>query len=229
MFKRIFFFIILFSSSLHLQDTKSWVVDDIRITGLQRVSAGSIFAVMPIGLGDEINEESFKEIALSIFETGKFDDIKLGRDGNALLIDIKERPTIDEIFIEGNKQIKTDALLDGLKNSGISEGALYKRSVFESLSVELERQYSSQGKYSADGIIPKIDGGTFIAGKFEDTLPTFYSKPRPMASLINFDADLYSSTLCALNYSKPVIDKDTILIFDEFIIKHLGIFQIIRL
>ena len=143
-------FIILFSSSLHLQDTKSWVVDDIRITGLQRVSAGSIFAVMPIGLGDEINEESFKEIALSIFETGKFDDIKLGRDGNALLIDIKERPTIDEIFIEGNKQIKTDALLDGLKNSGISEGALYKRSVFESLSVELERQYSSQGKYSAE-------------------------------------------------------------------------------
>ena len=105
---------------------------------------------MPIGLGDEINEESFKEIALSIFETGKFDDIKLGRDGNALLIDIKERPTIDEIFIEGNKQIKTDALLDGLKNSGISEGALYKRSVFESLSVELERQYSSQGKYSAE-------------------------------------------------------------------------------
>ncbi len=75
-----------------------------------------------------------------------------------------------------------------------------------------------QGKYSADGIIPNIEGGTFIAGKFEDTLPTFYSKPKPMASIINFDADLYSSTLCALNYSKPVIDKDTILIFDEFII-----------
>ena len=77
---------------------------------------------------------------------------------------------------------------------------------------------TKQGTYSADGIIPNIDGGTFIAGKFEDTLPTFYSKPRPMASIINFDADLYSSTICALNYSKPVIDKDTILIFDEFII-----------
>ena len=54
-------------------------------------------------------------------------------------------------------------------------------------------------------------------GKFEDTLPDFFSNPRPMASIINFDSDLYSSTLCALNYSKPVIDKDTILIFDEFI------------
>ena len=150
MFRRIFIFLILFSPYTYLQDTNSWVIDDIRITGLQRVSAGSVFAVMPVGLGDEINKNIFKEIASSIFETGKFDDIKLGRDGNALLIDLQERPTIDEIVIDGNKQIKTDDLLDGLKKSGISKGALYKRSVFESLSVELERQYSSQGKYSAE-------------------------------------------------------------------------------
>ena len=150
MFRRIFIFLIFFSPYVYLQDTNSWVIDDIRITGLQRVSAGSVFAVMPVGLGDEINKNIFKEIASSIFETGKFDDVKLGRDGNALLIDLQERPTIDEIVIEGNKQIKTDALLDGLKKSGIFEGALYKRSVFESLSVELERQYSSHGKYSAE-------------------------------------------------------------------------------
>ncbi len=80
--------------------------------------------------------------------------------------------------------------------------------------------HEEQGTYSADGVIPKIDGGTFIAGKFEDTLPTFYSKTRPIASIINFDADLYSSTICALNYSKPVIDEHTILIFDEFIINN---------
>ena len=77
---------------------------------------------------------------------------------------------------------------------------------------------TKKGSYSADGLIPKIEGGTFIAGKFEDTLPSFFTDPRPIASIIHFDADLYSSTLCALNYSKPVIDKDTILIFDEFII-----------
>ena len=116
---------------------------------MQRVSAGSVFAVMPIGLGDLISRDRFKEVTLAIFETEKFDDVKLGRDGNTLLIDLIERPTIDEIFIEGNKQIKSEALLDGLKNSGIFEGALYKRSVFESLSVELERQYASQGKYSS--------------------------------------------------------------------------------
>jgi tetratricopeptide (TPR) repeat protein len=75
-----------------------------------------------------------------------------------------------------------------------------------------------KGSYSNDGNIPKIKGGEFIVGKFEDTLPVFFSESRPMASVINFDADLYSSTICALNFSKSVMDKDTILIFDEFII-----------
>jgi tetratricopeptide (TPR) repeat protein len=74
------------------------------------------------------------------------------------------------------------------------------------------------GTYSSDGQIPQVEGGEFIVGKFDDTLPTFFSKPRPMASVINFDADLYSSTICALNYSKSIIDQHTILIFDEFLI-----------
>ena len=77
--------------------------------------------------------------------------------------------------------------------------------------------HEAKGRYSAFGSIPEILGGEFIVGKFEDTLPKFFSKQRPLASLINFDADLYSSTLCALNYSNKVIDEKTILIFDEFL------------
>ena len=64
----------------------------------------------------------------------------------------------------------------------------------------------------------KIDGGDFFVGKFDDTLGKFFTETRPIASIVNFDADLYSSTICALNRSKPVIDKHTILIFDELII-----------
>ena len=75
-----------------------------------------------------------------------------------------------------------------------------------------------KGTYTSYGAIPQIDGAQFIAGEFSDTLPEFFEKPRPKASLINFDADLYSSTLCALVNARPVIDVDTILIFDEFII-----------
>ena len=147
---RLFFTFILFLPNFSFSQSESWVLEDIRVTGLQRVSAGSVFAVMPVNIGDLITEDLYKEIVVSIFETGKFDDVKLGRDGNALLIDLDQRPTIDEIVIEGNQAIPTDALLDGLKNSGIFEGALYKRAIFESLSVELERQYSAQGKYSAN-------------------------------------------------------------------------------
>ena len=78
--------------------------------------------------------------------------------------------------------------------------------------------HEEQGRYNSFGSVPKIDGGEFIVGKFADTLPNFFSESRPKASIINFDADLYSSTLYALNYSKSVIDKNTILIFDEFFI-----------
>ena len=74
-----------------------------------------------------------------------------------------------------------------------------------------------KGAYSSFGSVPKIAGGEFIVGEFKHTLPKFFSKKRPLASLINFDADLYSSTLCALNYSNKVIDKKSILIFDEFL------------
>ena len=77
--------------------------------------------------------------------------------------------------------------------------------------------HEPKGNYSNFGQVPKIEGGEFIVGKFEDTLKKFFSKKKPLASLINFDADLYSSTLCALNFSKEVIDEKTILIFDEFI------------
>ena len=78
--------------------------------------------------------------------------------------------------------------------------------------------HEKAGTYSSDGNIPKINGGKFIVGKFEDTLPGFFAEERPMASIVNFDADLYSSTICALNFCKPIIDQHTILIFDEFII-----------
>tara|TARA_Y100001968_G_scaffold25648_1_gene20061 strand:- start:402 stop:2159 length:1758 start_codon:yes stop_codon:yes gene_type:complete len=91
----------------------------------------------------------------------------------------------------------------------------YGFDTFEGLPEDWHEE--KRGTYTADGIIPKISGGKFIKGKFEETLPVFFNKTRPMASIINFDADLYSSTLCALNFSKPIIDENTILIFDEFI------------
>ena len=74
-----------------------------------------------------------------------------------------------------------------------------------------------EGTYSSEGSIPRIKGGKFFPGKFEDTLPVFFSESRPKASIINFDADLYTSTIVALNNAQPVIDEHTVLVFDEFL------------
>ena len=73
------------------------------------------------------------------------------------------------------------------------------------------------GSYSSDGNIPNVEGGHFIVGNFEETLPEFFSVSRQKASLINFDADLYSSTISALMNSKSIIDEHTVLVFDEFL------------
>ena len=87
---------------------------------------------------------------------------------------------------------------------------------FEGLPEDWHNQKA--GTYSSDNKVPKIDGGEFIVGKFENTLPKFFAGKRPKACIVNFDADLYSSTICALNHAKSVIDGHTILIFDEFVI-----------
>jgi tetratricopeptide (TPR) repeat protein len=74
-----------------------------------------------------------------------------------------------------------------------------------------------RGSYSSDGEVPTVEGGTFIAGRFEDTLPHFFATARPLASVVNLDADLYSATRCALDHAQAVMDARTLLVFDEFL------------
>ena len=85
----IFALIALFPFSVVSEE--AWVVNDIRISGLQRVSAGSIFNVMPIAVGDKVDTFSLQDTAKTIFKTGQFDDIEIGREGNTLIISIVER------------------------------------------------------------------------------------------------------------------------------------------
>ena len=126
-----------------------WVVNDIRISGLQRVSAGSIFNIMPIAVGDSVDTFELQDTAKTIFKTGQFDDIQIGREGNTLIISIIERPSIASIDLDGNKALKTEDLLKGLDDAGLSEGQVYKRSIVNSLALEIQRQYVAQGRYGA--------------------------------------------------------------------------------
>lgn len=131
------------------QQSESFVVSDIRLEGLQRVSPGSVFAALPISVNDQVDPAGLAEATKALFRTGNFEDISLSRDGDVLVISVSERPSISEIVIEGNKAIKTENLMKGLKSEGLSEGQVFKRSTLENIRVELERQYASQGRYDA--------------------------------------------------------------------------------
>ena len=143
----IFALITLFPFSVTSEE--EWVVSDIRISGLQRVSAGSVFNVMPIAVGDTVDTFALQDTAKTIFNTGQFDDIQIGREGNTLIISIVERPSIASIEIDGNKALKTEDLLRGLDDAGLSQGQVYKRSIVNSLALEIQRQYVAQGRYGA--------------------------------------------------------------------------------
>ncbi|MCG3168730.1 MAG: Outer membrane protein assembly factor BamA [Pseudomonadales bacterium] len=128
---------------------ESFVVTDIRVEGLQRISPGSVFNDIPVKVNDRIDEAAIAETARALFRSGNFDDVQIGRDGDVLVITLVERPSISEINIDGNKAIKTEDLLEGLKGAGLAVGQVFQRATLEQMRVELQRQYVSQGRYDA--------------------------------------------------------------------------------
>ena len=142
--------------SIQLSAFDEFLISDIRIVGLQRVSIGSIFNVIPIGVGDKMNSRKSSDITRSLFSTEQFDDIQIGKDGNTLIISVVERPSISMIDISGNKALKTEQLLESLDGVGIKEGEVYKRSTLEKVKAELVRSYSSNGRYGANVDIEEI-------------------------------------------------------------------------
>ena len=124
-------------------------IEDIRLDGLQRVSAGTVFASLPVQAGELIDEEGIRVAVRTLFKTGYFDDINIAREANVLVVSLKERPAVAEINIDGNKAIETPDLLNALRDSGLAEGQIFKQTVLEGMSKELRRQYVSQGRYGA--------------------------------------------------------------------------------
>jgi outer membrane protein insertion porin family len=124
-------------------------IQDIRLEGLQRVSAGTVFSAMPVNVGDLVDENAVKGITRTLFRTGYFDDIKVARDGDVLIVAVKERPAVSEITFEGNKAIETDQLMKALRDNGLAEGQIFRESILEGMVQELQRQYVAQGRYGA--------------------------------------------------------------------------------
>lgn len=140
----LFLAIALFSATAVAQP---FVIDDIRVEGLQRISAGTVFNYLPVKIGDQIDSEETGAIIRELYKTGFFKDVRLEREGNVLIIFVSERPAIASINISGNEEIETEQLLAGLKDIGMAEGRVFNRSVLDKIEQELQRLYFSRGRY----------------------------------------------------------------------------------
>lgn len=129
------------------QAAEEFVIEDIRVEGLERVTPGTVFNYLPMRVGDTFDDSRSSEAVRALFKTGLFHDVRLERDGSILVFIIKERPAIGSITMTGNEDIQTDELLENLKQFGFAEGRVFVQAQLEQTEQELQRQYYSFGKY----------------------------------------------------------------------------------
>ena len=133
-----------------------FTVSDIRIDGLQRIGAGTVFTYLPVERGDTVDSAKAAEALRALYKTGFFEDVRLDHQGGILVVTVVERPAINKLTLVGNKDLKTEDLLKGLKEIGLSEGETFNRLNLDRVTQELNRQYNNRGKYSVQ-ITPNVE------------------------------------------------------------------------
>lgn len=126
---------------------ESFLVKDIRVEGLQRISAGTVFNYLPVKVGDTITEKLSQDAIRALFKTGFFKDVRLERDGNVLVVEVSERPSVAGIRITGTNELPEDDLKKGLREIGLAEGRVFNKSLLDRVEQELRAQYFSRGFY----------------------------------------------------------------------------------
>ena len=133
-----------------------FTVSDIRIEGLQRIGAGTVFTYLPVERGDTLDQARAAEAMRALYKTGFFEDVRLDHQGSILVITVVERPAINKLTLVGNKDLKSEDLLKGLKEIGLAEGETFNKLNLDRVTQELNRQYNNRGKYSVE-IEPNVE------------------------------------------------------------------------
>lgn len=137
------------AAPVQAQSFEPFVISDIRVDGLQRISAGTVFTYLPLELGDRVGRGEASDAIRALFRTGFFSDVRLDRQGDGILVvTVTERPAINSITLSGNKDIKSEELMKGLSGIGLSEGETFNQLQLDKVTQELTRQYNNRGKYN---------------------------------------------------------------------------------
>ncbi|MCX7092749.1 MAG: outer membrane protein assembly factor BamA [Methylobacter sp.] len=144
-FSRLLLLFLLVSQAV--KGDEEFVVRDIQVKGLQRISVGTVYNYLPVNVGERFSLDNAGPAIKALFKTGFFKDISLERDDSVLIVRVVERPSIAKIIFEGNKDLSKDDLTKALKKIGLAEGKVFDQQVLDKVEQELSRQYFSHGKY----------------------------------------------------------------------------------
>ena len=145
---RIISLIIILAVTSSTEAAQSFIVSDIRLEGLEKIPDGTLLNYLPVIQGDPLDEKQASFAIRELYKTGFFADVQLYRDGDVLIVRVKERPSITDIQFDGNSDIDDETLEEALKGVGLAKGRIFNRSLLEKLTQELESVYFSQGKYN---------------------------------------------------------------------------------
>jgi outer membrane protein insertion porin family len=135
--------------SFEVSASSAFVVKNIKVSGLKRVSVGTVLNYLPVQVGEEIGPSSTAEIIRALYDTGFFQSVVLERQDNTLIVQVVERATIGSVNVVGNKEIPADKMKVLLKELGLTQGHVFQRSSLERLDKELKQAYNAHGKYNA--------------------------------------------------------------------------------
>ena len=127
-----------------------FVVKDIRVDGIQRTEAGTVFSYLPIKVGETMNDEKAAQAIKTLFATGFFKDVRIEIDGGIVVVVLEERPAIAQIDFVGLKEFDKEQILKGLKDAGFAVSRSFDRAMLDRAEQELKRQYLTRGLYGVN-------------------------------------------------------------------------------